>query len=199
MSSHRNSAQLRTRRSLTLASSRSSGKGYSREKRDSRFVITDSGHKISDDAKREIEQILQGDSRKGNNVRNGSIIKDTIGITSAELIAIAQIIISSTGKGFMHKMTKKRNTNLATANSNNLQNVSSREVLKNIIKLDISDQKIHIPLKNCVLFLEGILNESRNFETTPFTGQKLRLTTSQTVSAAEIEDQLRKLGIASDA
>lgn len=187
-----------SRRTLRLASSRTSGKGYSREKSDIRFVITDDSHLIPDNTKQEITKILQGDKRKGNNVRNGELIRETIGITAAELIAIAQIIISSTKKGAFHKLTKKRNTNLSIANSNQMSDVSSRQVLKNIIKLNISDPTLMIPLKQCVYFLEGILNERRNFQTAPLVC-KLKLTTSQEVSAEEISKQLSELGIDSDA
>jgi hypothetical protein len=141
---------------------------------------------------------LKGETRKGNNVRNGTIIKEAIGITAAELLAISQIIISSTRKGFMHKLTKRRNTNLATASSNNMSNVSSREVLKNITKLNISDPTLMMPLKQCIYFLEGILNEANNFANNIPIVCKLRLTESQEVSSAEITKQLTQLEIESE-
>jgi len=184
-----------SRRTLTLAGSRVSGTGYARTKLDMRFVITVDRHRIPENTKHEIEQILQGETRKGNNVRNGTIIKEAIGITAAELLAISQIIISSTRKGFMHKLTKRRNTNLATASSNNMSNVSSREVLKNITKLNILDPTLIIPLKQCIYFLEGILNEAQNFAHNVPIVCKLRLTESQEVSSAEITKQLTQLGI----
>jgi len=187
-----------SRRTLTLAESRASGKGYSSEKSDMRFVITDDKHQIPENTKHEIEQILQGDIRKGNNVKNGKIIKEAIGITAAELLAISQIIISSTGKGSLHKLTKRRNTNLATASSNNMSNVSSREVLKNITKLNISDPTLMMPLKQCIYFLEGILNEANNFANNIPIVCKLRLTESQEVSSAEIREQLKSLGLDSN-
>ena len=190
-----NQARRASRRTFTLAKSRASGIGYSHEKRDMRFVITDGKHRIPEHTKTEIYQILQGDTRKGNNFRNSNIIRDTIGITAAELLAISQIIISSTRKGVFHKLTKTNNTNLTTANSSNMPNVSSREVLKNIIKLNISDPILMQPLKQCIYFLEGILNEARNFANNSPIVCKLRLTTSQEASSEEITAQLTQLGI----
>lgn len=192
---HNNNTRRSTRRTLTLAKSRASGEGYTREKHDTRFVITDNLHRIPRNTQQEILQILQGDDRKGNNVRNSIITKDATGITAAELITISQIIISSTKKGLVHKMTKKSNTNLSSANSNQISNVTSRELLKNITKLNISDSKLMMLLKHCVYFLQGILNERLNFESNKPINYKLRLTTSQQVSADDITEQLAGLGI----
>jgi hypothetical protein len=179
-------------RASTMAQSRAS----TTRRNTKHHLITDNNHLISNDTKLQINQILTStDKRINNNVRNSKVIHGTIGITIAEMVTIGQLIINSTKKGVIHRLTKRR-INFQT---NNASDISSRDLLKKIIEVasqpKTKDYIIHC--KNYVLFLEKILNDRKNFVGhKSFENLKLRLITDVVdVNPKEINNELRALGI----